>query len=179
MNRTNLIRLSGLATMAGSVVFALVLVLRPWLNSMLAEAVTLPMFFLLLVVVSLALVAIVGLLREARHGWLEIAACGVSLVGVVLVFMGVLLGFAGIFVIYVGVLVATGGLVVLATLTTGTNTLPWWGRVALMVGGPSFILVRYLYHPLEDSLMGVPWLVVGFAIFRAAGREPVQPSQLR
>ena len=179
MNRTNLIRLSGLATMVGSVVFALVLVLRPWLNSMLAEAVTLPMFFLLLGVVSLALVAIVGLLRETRQGWLEIVACGVSLVGVVLVFMGVLLGFAGIFVIYVGVLVVTGGLVVLATLTIGTNTLPWWGRVALMVGGLSFILVRYLYHPLEDSLMGVPWLVVGFAIFRAAGREPVQPSQIR
>jgi hypothetical protein len=70
MNRTNLIRLSGLATMVGSVVFALVLVLRPWLNSMLAEAVTLPMFFLLLVVVSVALVAIVGLLRETRDGWL-------------------------------------------------------------------------------------------------------------
>ena len=175
MNRTGLIRLSGLATMVGSVVFALVLLLRPWLNAMLAQAVTLPMFFLLLVVVSGAIVAIMGLLRGTRHGRLGVVACGVSLVGVVLVFVGVLLGFAGIFVIILGVLVATGSLVVLAILTTGTNTLPWWSGVALVGGGLSFILV---FYPLEDSLMGVPWLVVGYAIFRAA-HQLVQPSRVR
>jgi hypothetical protein len=143
---------------------------------MLAEAVTLPIFFLLLVVVSLALVAIVGLLRETRHGGLGIVVCGVSLVGVVLVFVGLLLGFAGIFVIILGVFVTTGSLVVLAILTSGTNTLPWWSGVALVAGGLSFILV---FLPFPESLMGVPWVVVGYAIFLAAGRLPEQPSRVR
>jgi hypothetical protein len=179
MNRTGLIRLGGLAAMVGSVVFALVLLLRPWLDGMLAEAVTLPMFVLLVVVVSVAIVATMALLRGTRHSGLGILACGVSLVGVVLVFVGLLMGFVGIYVIPVGVLVALGGLGVLANLTTRTNTLPWWGGVALVAGGFSFILVLYLYHTLEDSLIGVPWLVVGFAIFRAATRQAQQPSRVR
>jgi drug/metabolite transporter (DMT)-like permease len=176
MASSMLIRFGGLVAMVGSVVFALVSLLRPMLNAMLAEAVTLPMFFLLLATVSVAIVSIAALLRGTRHGGLGVVACGVSLVGVVLVFVGVLLGFAGIFVIMLGVLVATGGLVALAILTTGTNTLPWWSGVALVAGGLSFILV---FYPLEDSLMGVPWLVVGYAIFRAAGRRTEQPSRVR
>ena len=176
MNRTGLIRLGGPVSIVGSVVFALVLLVRPWLNAMLAEAVTPPMFFLLLVSVSVAIVTIVALLRGTRHGGSGVVACGVSLVGVALVLVGLLMGFLGIFVIPVGVLVATGGLVVLAILTTRTNTLPWWSGVALVAGGLSFILV---FYPLEDSLMGVPWLVVGYAIFRAATRLPEQPSRVR
>jgi hypothetical protein len=177
MSSSNLIRLGGLVAMVGSVVFALVLLLRPWLT--VAEAVALPMFFLFFVVVSVAIVAIVALLRGTRHSGLGVLACGVSLVGVVLVFVGLLMGFAGIVVIPIGVLVAFGGLGVLANLTTRTNTLPWWGGIALVAGGFSFILVLYLYHPLEDSLMGVPWLVVGYAIFRAAGRRTERPSRVR
>jgi hypothetical protein len=183
MNRTGLIRLSGLATMVGGVVFALVLLVRPWLAHVapfglhgLAEAVTLPMFCLLLVVVSLALVAIAALLRRTRHGGLGVLACVVSLVGVVLVFVGVLLGYAGIFVIFVGALVATGGLGILAIITTSMNTLPWWGGVALVAGGLSFILV---FLPVPTSLMGVPWLVVGYAIFRAMARQAEQPLRMR
>ena len=179
INRTSLIRLGGLATMVGSVVIALVLLLRPWLNAMLAEAVTLPMFILLLVVVIVTIVALVALLRGTRHGGLGIAACVVSLLGVVLVFVGLLMGFVGIFVIPLGVLVATGGLVVLASLTTRTNALPWWSGVALVAGGLSFILVLLPFPLLADSLMGVPWLVVGYAIFRAATRPPEQPSRVR
>ena len=165
--------------MVGSVVFALVLLLRPMLNAMLAEAVTLPMFFLLVVAVSVAVVSVAALLRGTRHGKSGALASGGSLVGVVLVFVGLLMGFVGIFVIPLGVLVATGGLGVLASLTTRMNALPWWGGVALVAGGLSFILVLYLYHPLEDSLMGVPWLVVGYAVFRAAARWPSQPSRVR
>ena len=175
MNRTGLIRLGGLATVVGSVVFALVSLLQPWLDAMLTEVATLPMFFLLFVVVSVAILAIMALLRGTRHGGSGVVACGVSLVGVVLVFVGALLGFAGFFIILIGVLVATGGLVVLAILTTRTNALPWWSGVALVAGGLSFVLV---FYPLEDSLMGVPWAVVGFAIFRAATRQVQQPSRV-
>jgi hypothetical protein len=177
MSYSNIIRLGGLVAMVGSVVFALVLLLRPWLT--VAEAITLPMFFLLFVGVSVAIVATMALLRGTRHSRIGILACSVSLVGVVLVFVGLLMGFAGIVVIYLGVLVATGGLGVLAILTVRTNALPWWGGVALLAGGLSFILVLYIYHPLEDSLIGVPWLVVGYAIFRAAGRRTERPSRVR
>ena len=178
MSSSNLIRLGGLVAMVGSVVFALVSLLRFWLNPTLAEGATLPMFLLLLVVVSVAFVAIAALLRGTRHSGLGIVACGVSLVGVVLVFVGLLMGFVGILVIPLGVLVATGGLVVLAILTTDTNMLPWWSGVALIAGGASFILVLVL-PPLVDSLMGAPWLVVGYAIFRAAGRRTERTSRVR
>lgn len=162
--------------MLGSVVFALVLLLRPWLDGMLAEAVTLPMFVLLVVVVS---VAIVALLRGTGHNGLGVVACGVSLVGIVLVFVGLLMGFLGIVVIPLGVLVATGGLGILANLTSRTNALPWWSGVALVAGGLSFILVLLPLHPLADSLIGVPWLVVGCALFGAEGRRTYQPSRVR
>src|SRR3712207_6487291 len=105
MASSTLIRVGGLAAMVGSVVFALGLLLRFWLNAMLAEAVTLPMFFLLLVVVSVAIAAIAALLRGTRHGESGVIASGVSLVGTVLVFVGLLMGFLGIFIIPLGVLV--------------------------------------------------------------------------
>jgi hypothetical protein len=174
-----LIRFGGLVAMVGSVVFALVLLLRPMLDSMLAEAVTLPMFFLLLVTVSVAIVSMAALLRGTRHGESGALASGVSLVGVVLVLVGVLSGFAGIFIIPLGVLVATGGLGVLANLTTRTNALPGWNGVALLAGGLSFILVLLPFHALADSLMGVPWVVVGYAVFRAGTRQTEQPSRVR
>jgi hypothetical protein len=179
MASSTLIRLGGLAAMVGSVVFALVLLVRPLLNATLAELATLPMFFLLVVTVGVAIVSIAALLRGTRHGGLGIAACVVSLVGVVLVFVGLLMGFLGIFVIPLGVLVATGGLGVMANLTTRTNTLPWWSGVALVAGGLSFILVLLPFHPLADSLMGVPWLVVSYAIFRAGTHQTQQPSRMR
>jgi hypothetical protein len=178
MNRTSLIRLGGKAAVVGSVVFALGFLLRFWLNPTLAEVATLPMFFLLLVVVSVAIVGIAALLGGTHHVGLGVVACGVSLVGVVLVFVGLLMGFVGILVIPLWVLVATGGLVVLAILTTDTNMLPWWSGVALIAGGASFILVLVL-PPLVDSLMGVPWLVVGYALFRAGSRLSEQPSRVR
>jgi hypothetical protein len=165
--------------MIGSVGFALVLLLRPWLDALLAEASTLPMFFLLLVVVSVAIVAIGTLLRGTRHGRLGIVACGVSLVGVVLLFVSLLLGFWAIFTIPIGVLVATGGLVVLANLTTRTNALPWWSGIALVAGGLAYILVLLPIHPLAVALVGVPWAVVGFAVFRAATRLTERPSRVR
>ena len=142
--------------MVGGVGFALVLLLRPWLDAMLTEDVALPMFFLLFVVVSVAILAIGTLLRGTRHGGLGIVACGVSLVGVVLLFVSLFVGFWAIFTIPIGVLVATGGLVVLANLTTRTNALPWWSGVALVAGGLSLILVLLPFYVLADSLMGVP-----------------------
>ena len=178
MSSTNLVRLGGLVAMVGSIVFVLGLLPGPWWNWRLAEVVILPLQYLLFFVgVSVAIVAIATLLRETRHDGSGILACGVSLVGVVLVFVGLFLGFVGSLVIYAGVLVATGGLMVLASLTTRTNTLAWWGGVALVAGGISFFSLTL--SPLPASLMGVLWLVVGYAIFRAGGRRIERPARVR
>ena len=75
----------------------------------------------------------------------------------------------------VGLLLATLGLIVLAIVTIAAKVVPWWVGVALIAGSPPFV---YLW--VFPWLLGVPWVVVGYAIFRAAGaRLPEQPSRVR
>ena len=174
---SKLIRLAGLVTIVGSVVFALGLSLRFWLNPLRAEALAVPMFFLLVVAAGVAIVATAVLLRGVPRSRSAILAVALSLVGMVLAFAGLLMGFVGLLVIPVGALVAIGGLVILAYLAVRTGTLPWWGGVALAVGFVPFLLLGL--PPLAQPLIGVPWLVVGYAIFRAAGRSTEVPSRVR
>ena len=175
-----LLRLAGLVTMVGSVVFALGLSLRFWLNPMRAEALTVPMFFLLVVAAGVAIVATAVLLRGTPRSRLAILAGALSLVGMVLVFTGLLMGFVGLLVIPVGVLVATGGLWILANLAIRTGTLPWWGGLALVAGFVPFLLLSlFPFPPQAQPLIGVPWLVVGYALFRAAGQSTELPSRVR
>ena len=174
------VRLAGLVTMAGSVVFGLGLLLRYRLNGALAEAVTLPLFFLLVVAASVAIVTTAALLRRTPRGGLASLAGAVALVGVVLTFAGLLMGFVGLLVIPVGVLLATGGVGILANLSLRTGTLAWWGGVALVAGFVPFLLLAFFYFPpMAHPLIGIPWLVVGYAIFRAAGRSTEPPSRVR
>ncbi len=63
MTSSKLVRLAGLVTMVGNFVFALGLLLRYSLGGTLAEAVTLPMYFLLVVAASVAIVATAVLLQ--------------------------------------------------------------------------------------------------------------------
>ena len=91
----------------------------------------------------------------------------------------------------VGVLVAAIGIAALAMATLGVAidtpqaaVLPWWVWAALMAGNPLlgvFILVvtNHLVSPIGSWLVAVPWIVVGFAVFRAAGRRNEQPSRVR
>ncbi len=79
------------------------------------------------------------------------------------------MGFPELLVIPVGILLTTGGLGVLANLTVRTGKLPWWSEVALVAGFvPSLLLAIFYFPPLAHPLIGVPWLVAGYAIFRAA-----------
>ena len=91
----------------------------------------------------------------------------------------------------VGVLVPTIGIVSLAMATLevaiatpGEAVLPWWSGAALMAGNPFlgvFILVvtNALVSPIGSWLAAVPWIVVGFAVFQAAGRRTEQSSRVR
>ena len=128
MAPSKLVRLAGLVTMVGSFIFAVGLLLRYSLSGTLAEAVTLPMYFLLVVAASVAIVATAVLLRGTPRGGLGGLAGALSLVGVVLVFAGLLMGFLGLLVIPIGVVLTTGGLGVMANLAVRAGKLPWWGN---------------------------------------------------
>jgi hypothetical protein len=90
----------------------------------------------------------------------------------------------GIIMFLVGVLVAFIGNIVLAIATLDVGVLPRWGGAALMAGNPLlgvFILVvtNHLVSPIGSWLVAVPWVVVGFAVFRAGGQRTEQPSRVR
>jgi hypothetical protein len=173
MTRIGLIRLGGLAVIVGSAVFALVILLRPSNG---------PIFFLLLVVVSVAVAAIAALLRRTRYSKLAGLASIGSLVGMAFIVVGLLTiqEFVGLVPMFIGVLVLTVAVAVLGVLSVVTNVLGWWGSVAL-VAGPLFLFLAFFgtLLPPMHWLIGVPWMVLGFAIFRAGMQQAGQPSRVR
>jgi hypothetical protein len=190
MTRTGLIRLCGLATMIGSAIFALVLLLNPWLARVahnafglvgFMEGAILPMFVLHFVVVLIAIAAIAALLRRTRYRRLAGLASIGSLVGMAFIVVGLLTiqEFVGLVPMFIGVLALTVTVAVLGVLSIVTNVLGWWGSVAL-VSGPLFLFFAFFgtLPPLMHWLLGVPWMVVGFAIFRAGAHQAGQPSRV-
>ena len=75
-------------------------------------------------------------------------------------------------VFLIGLLVATIGIIALGIATLAARKLPWWCGVALIAGSPPFALFL-------GPLLGVPWALVGYAVFRASGRLPERPSRVR
>src|SRR5215203_1011374 len=135
--RIGLIRLGGLAVMVGSAVFALVLLLRPSNG---------PIFFLLLVVVGVAVAAIEALLRRTHYSklavhasggfWAGLAVTSISLPFVLQNFDALIPGFT----LLIGGLVLIVALGTLVVVSIVTNVLRWWGSVALVVGPLIFFL---------------------------------------
>jgi hypothetical protein len=84
----------------------------------------------------------------------------------------------------VGVLVATAGIIGLAVVSIIVRILPRWGGVALIAGN-TFLGVLILVvtnasvSPIGSWLVASPWIVVGFAVFLAAGRRTERPSRVR
>jgi hypothetical protein len=163
--------------MVGSAVFALVLLLR------LSNG---PIFFLLLVVVGVAVGAIAALLRRTRYSKLAVPAsvgswAGLALTSISLPF--VIQDFDALipaFTLLIGVLVLIVALGTLVVLCIATNVLRWWGSVALVVGPLIFYFASTVFFsPSVNSLIGVAWIMVGYAIFRAATRQTQQPSRVQ
>ena len=63
-----------------------------------------------------------------------------------------------------GWLVASVSLLALAIVTLVVRVLPWWAGLAMVAGNP--LMALFL-----GPLLGVPWALVGYAVFRAAGRQ--------
>ncbi len=98
-------------------------------------------------------------------------------------FGGYVLGIgADILLLGVGMLVATIGVIALGIFTLDAGVLPWWCGAALIAGNP---LVGVLLFFLGlDFLFGswpvvVPWVVVGFGVFRAAGMRTERHPRVR
>lgn len=86
-------------------------------------------------------------------------------------------------------LVATVGIALLGVQSMGARVLPWWCGVGLIAGTPLGVVVTMLpsaalggTFPLGgafQALGGVPWVLVGYAVFRAGARQAEQPSGTR
>jgi hypothetical protein len=133
-----------------------------------------------------ALASLHAIQRE-RYGLLGTLAFLVAIVGVAMIFVSesrslilvLWLGSPGAggvsWLFIIGLLVATVGLIAYGVATITATVLPWWCGVALIAGSPFVGLFLYLFSPVEESLLGVPWVLVGFGIFRAATHLPEHP----
>jgi hypothetical protein len=192
VKRTGLVRLGGLAAMVGGALYAVVsIVADPFYANRLTLIwdVSTCLFGLSVMAVIVAL----HLLQRERYGLPGMLAFLVAFVGVALLlgsftggaffgylrFIGdVLFPLLGV----VGALVATIGIVALGIFTLKAGVLPSWCGWALIAGNPLFEIGLFFYG--LDFLYGtwpvvVPWVVVGFAVFRTAIRQAQQPSRVR
>ena len=187
MNRIGLIRLGGLAAMVGGIALA-ALGLVIWLcipNCPRSTEYISSVFFVLLVLGAMAAIAALHLLQRERYGLFGSLAFLVAFVGVAMIFVDQLRNLVSpdtvelSWLFFIGLLVATVGIIAYGVVTTRVGVVPWWCGAALIAGSPLIGLFLYLFSPVEDLLLGVPWTVVGFAIFRAATRQAQQPSRVR
>ena len=190
MTRTSLIRLGGLAAMGGGIAFV-VLNFMTWLctpNCPRSSSYVSLAFFIFLAFGAMVALASLHTIQRHCYGLLGTLSFLVSIVGVAMIFVGefrsfvigVMQGspgaaaFSWLFII--GLLVATVGILAYGAVTISAGELPWWCGAALLVGSPLVGLFLYLFA--ERLLLGAPWAVVGYAIFRAGATRVEQPLRV-
>jgi hypothetical protein len=187
MKRTGLIRLGGLAAMVGGIALV-ILGLVTWLcipNCPRSLGYIASVFFVLLVLGAMAAIAALHLLQRERYGLLGTLAFLVAFVGVAMIFVDQLRNLVNPdvadvgWLFLIGLLVATVGIISYAVVTLRAEVVPWWCGAALIAGSPLIGLFLYLFSPVEDLLLGIPWIVVGYAVFRAGVRLPERPARVR
>jgi hypothetical protein len=136
---------------------------------------------------AIAAIAALHALQKGRYGLRGAVAALSSLAGLTTTAVGYLVGeisaviatgtmFLIIAMLFVGLVVSTVGVVFLGATTISAKVLPRWCGVALIAGNPTFELLFYLFSPW---LTGLPWVLVGYGVFRAAGRRSERPSRVR
>jgi hypothetical protein len=180
-----LLRLGGLAAMVCSVIFAVS-------GSLLAPQEGRWSIVLFL----LSMMAVIGALHllhrdSERYGLAGALVSAIAFVGMVLTLGGyILVDFIissegwGTIVFLVGALVATIGIIFLAISTLVVGVLPRWGGAALIAGNPLlavFIIAIFYGSNFRGAswwVVALPWAVLGFAVFRAAGRRTERPARV-
>jgi hypothetical protein len=187
VKRIGLIRLAGLATMASGIFYA-ALGLVTWIcipNCPRSLGYIISVFLVLLALGAMAAIEALHILQRERYGLLGTLAFLVAFVGVAMIFVGELPNVVNpgaatlLWLFLIGLLVATVGIIAYGMVTIGTGVLPWWCGVALIAGSPLVGFLLYLFLPLEDLLLGAPWALVGYAIFRASTRQTERQSRVR
>jgi len=174
MSSSAFIRLGGLLAVVGGTAWAAGWAAQWYLELNRVKGVS---FFLLLLGAMAAIAALHALQRE-RYGlerWFALMACvglalmlAYELVGAVT--ERYLPGVAWIFT--VGAFAATMGILFLGAISIAIRVLPWWCGTALIVGVPS-------YAAFLGPGVGVAWVVVGYAVFRAAAHRSERRPQVR
>jgi hypothetical protein len=145
-----------------------------------------------------ALAAIVALhtLQRQRYGSEGALAALAAFIGLVMLPVGWLVAGPSFplaltaAVLIVGVLAASVGIVGLGIVTMSAGVLPRWCGAALIAGSPPFVglefgVLGFLGLPamvpgaIVWALVGMPWVVVGYAIFRTAARRTERPARVR
>ena len=180
--------MGGLAPIAGGVVFAVYGSLVGLSEEALDEGILRVLFILFLLSMLVVIVAVHLLLRRERqrYGLAGSIVAATAFLGLALIVGGYIIGIDGLgaTLFLLGVSAATLGIIGLAPITLSMRVLPWWGGAALIAGNP-FLAVLIIaifigsYPHFGGWLVAVPWIVVGFAVFRAAGRRIEQPPRLR
>ena len=200
MKHTLLIRLGGLAAIVCGVLYAaqgLTVWLKeppfslsiPYLDSAsdLTWQTLVNVTDVVLLVGALVAVAALAVLYILHRGVYRLAGTLVSLVAFVSLGFLIVFGLGDVFqwsfglglelLIWSARLATLGG-IGLGALTIAVGVLPRWGGVALIVGSLS-LQPAALLGELFVALAGVAWATVGYAIFRAAGRQTERPSRVR
>ena len=189
MASLNFIRWCGLAAIVGGVAYVsldLLGVLYVYLYSPRSEEDVSPALnyiegILLFLLLLGALAAIAGLhaLQRRRYGWAGALASLTAFLGVTLILVGgvteILAGPAfepSLAFLIPGALVATLGLVALGAVTIAARALPWWLGASIIAGSPPVAI-------LLGSLVGVAWVLVGYALLRTEGISSEHPSGTR
>jgi hypothetical protein len=140
----------------------------------------------------MAVIVALHLLQRERYGYEGALASVSAFVGGALI-LGAFIGFPSfggdvlgvgldILLLGMGMLVATVGIIALGIFTLDAGVLPWWCGAALIAGNP--LVGVLLFFVGLDFLFGswpvvVPWVVVGFAVFRTGTRQSQRPSRVR
>jgi hypothetical protein len=202
MKHTLLIRLGGLAAMVGGVVYAGVGLIEERLVEYLYYMGNIGYGFVavLLPLGAMAAIAALHVLHRGRYGWAGAVVSLTAFVGLALATGALTVGVVStspdldsLFIaLLAGLLVASVGIVLLGALSVSAQILPRWCGIALMAGNPVGVFITMILSAALElegafalggalqALGGVPWILVGYAIFRAAGAcRSDQPSRVR
>jgi hypothetical protein len=189
MKRTFLIRLGGLAAMVGGVPFAALYLVRGLCapNCPRGFEYIESVSFVLLILGAMAAIAALHVLQRQSYGsaagFAFLAFVGVALILVAALGEAARIDFLVFTLLLSGLLLGALGIIALGIVTITAGVMPWWCGVALIAGSPFvglFVgLIAEQFGFDVQWLWGVPWIVVGFAVFRAAGRRTERPPRVR